>query len=92
VAAASSPRKRIITYFILTFALSSIFCALIIEGGMSFPKVLGLMWCPAVAALLTSLIFRRRVSEFGWRWGKTRYQIASYFIPMLYTWPGYGLV
>jgi uncharacterized protein len=89
---ASAPRKRITAYLALTFALSSIPYVLIIEGGMSSLMVLVLMWCPGVAALLTSLIFRRRMSEFGWRWGKTRYQIASYFIPMLYAWLGYGLV
>jgi membrane protease YdiL (CAAX protease family) len=37
-------------------------------------------------------VFRKEVGPFGWRWGKTRYQLWSMVIPFLYSLVGYGLV
>lgn len=82
--------KKIITFVILTAAISSIYWTLIISkhslevsGGT---YVLGLMWSPGLAAIITSLIYGRRMSEFGWAF-KWRYQLGSYLIPI-----GYALV
>ena len=42
--------------------------------------VLGLMWCPALAAVLTLRLNGRSISELGWKWGATKYQLESWFI------------
>jgi len=42
------------------------------------------MWSPGIAAVLTQLIYKKRFRGFGWGWGKTRYQVWSYCIPILY--------
>jgi uncharacterized protein len=90
---AAVARKQVITYLVLTFAFSSWFYYLIIEAGkMKMGPVYGLMWCPGVAALLTRLIYQRNLRGFGWGWGKTRYQIASYLLPPLAALAVYGLV
>jgi hypothetical protein len=49
------------------------------------------MWSPGVAALLTAAIHGRRVSDFGWRWGRTRYQLLSYGIPLAYAAAAYAV-
>lgn len=85
------PRKEILTFLLLTFGLSSIPYYLILSsgslrsGGIWYP--LALMWCPGIAALTSSLIFRQNLRGLGWGWGKTRYQLSAYLLPI-----GYGLL
>ena len=50
------------------------------------------MWCPGIAALLTSLVCRINLREFGWGWGKTRYQVLGYVLPVVYSSIAYGVV
>jgi uncharacterized protein len=81
-------RKQLGTYLVLTFTLSSIFYFLIIKSGhlgaANSMYVVGLMWSPATAAILTCKIFGRDLGTLGWKWGKARYQVASYLIPLFY--------
>ena len=88
-------RAGIITYLACTFALSSIYYALIIRAGHLSAGhglyVLGLMWCPGIAAILTCLLRRRPISSLGWRW-RWRYQAVSYLIPIGYAGAAYALV
>jgi len=81
-------KNSIFLYLALTFAISSIFYYRIIaakslSAGNGF-FVLGLMWSPGVAGLLTRLIFQGNLRGHGWGWGKTKYQFASYWIPLAY--------
>jgi uncharacterized protein len=81
-------RKQLFTFLLLTFALSSVFYFLVIKsghiGGGGGAYVLGLMWSPGTAAMLTCKLFRRDLGILGWKWGKARYQVMSYVIPLLY--------
>jgi len=81
--------KRIILFLLITFLLSSVFYFLIISFGANSgefrPYSIGLMWCPGIAALLTIKIFKSNLSGLGWNWGRTRYQILSYGIPLAYS-------
>jgi uncharacterized protein len=81
-------QKPILTYLLITFLLSSIFYALVIHTGKlgsGFGMyVTGLMWCPGLSAIITSIILKRKISLLGWQWGKTRYQLWSYLVPLLY--------
>jgi uncharacterized protein len=89
----STARSRVITYLVLTFALSSIFYWQIIGvGTMKMLPVFGLMWCPGVAALITRLVFQRNLRGIGWGWGKTRWQVLSYVLPPAMALVVYGLV
>ena len=78
-------KKKILTYLLLAFALSSVFYYLILSPshGKLGLLVLGLMWCPGVAALATRLIYQGNLRGIGWGWGETRYQVASYLLPIL---------
>jgi len=81
-------REQLLTFLLLTFALSSVFYFLIIKSGHlaagGGAYVLGLMWSPATAAMLTCRIFGRNLGTLGWKWGKARYQVLSYLVPLLY--------
>ena len=50
-----------------------------------------IMWCPGLACLLTRLIFQRNLRGIGGRWGKTRYQVSGYVIPLVACVAVYGL-
>jgi hypothetical protein len=41
-----------------------------------------LMWCPALAAIATRLLFQRNLRGFGWRTGKPRYLLLGYVLPL----------
>jgi membrane protease YdiL (CAAX protease family) len=89
----TSARARIITYLILTFALSSVFYWQIVgTGKMKMLPVFGLMWCPGVASLITRLIFQRNLRGIGWGWGATRWQALAYLLPPVMALVVYGLV
>ncbi|MDA2914097.1 CPBP family intramembrane metalloprotease [Acidobacteriia bacterium AH_259_A11_L15] len=88
MATAREARRGILVFLLLTFALSSIFYYLILSAGRLSAGggnyVLGLMWSPGMAALLTRLLFQRNLRGQGWGWGRWRYQLLSYALPLLY--------
>ena len=86
------PRVRIFTYLALVFLFSSVFYLLCFRHGMKAAYVFGLMWCPAVAAILTCVLTKRPWHEFGWRLGKLKYLLTGWAFPLLYIWPAYLLV
>jgi membrane protease YdiL (CAAX protease family) len=88
--------KPIAVFLSITFALSSIFYFLIIDAGTLSAEnglyVLGLMWCPGIAGIITMLIFKRKMKQLGWKWGKTKYQIRSYVLPIIYALIAYVII
>jgi membrane protease YdiL (CAAX protease family) len=82
------PKTAILLFLFLTAAFSSVFYRLLIHAGSLQAHggrlTFGLMWCPGVAALLTRLILQRNLRGEGWSWGRTKYQFASYWIPLAY--------
>jgi len=89
-------RRALPCYLLLTLAFSSVFWFLIIKSGHlssgSGMYVAGLMWCPALAAMLTCKIVGRSIGTLGWKWGETRYQVMSYLIPLGYAATTYIIV
>ena len=82
-------KNSIIFYIVLTAVLSSIFYVLVIHRSTAGRPpgflILALMWCPGVSGLLTLLAFRSNLRELGLGWGQTKYQFASYWIPLAYS-------
>jgi membrane protease YdiL (CAAX protease family) len=80
----------------LTIALSSIFYFLIIKSGTIFVAdmvyVLAWMWCPGIAALLTSILHKKNLNDFGWGLGKPSYLVLSYLLPLAYSFIAYFIV
>jgi membrane protease YdiL (CAAX protease family) len=83
-------------FLLLTLALSSFFYYRIIAAGSlgvgGGLYVVGLMWCPGLAALVTSFASRGNLRGLGWGWGRTRYQVWSLALPVLYSVSAYLLV
>jgi membrane protease YdiL (CAAX protease family) len=81
---------RVATFVGVTYVWSSIFMYMAISAGtITVAAALGGMWSPFVGLLVTRIVFpdgRRRGSlgGLGWKWGKTRWQLWSYFLPVLY--------
>jgi len=49
----------------------------------------GMVWCPAMAALLTAKLVKRDISTFGWRWPDFGLWLKSYLIPIGYAFAAY---
>jgi membrane protease YdiL (CAAX protease family) len=86
--------QKAVTFLGLTLLFSLVFYRPIIRVGIAHSGflVLGLMWCPGTAAIVTRLLYQRNLRGIGWGWGKTRYQLWSYAIPILYALAAYLVV
>lgn len=89
-------RVQVAQYVLLVFAFSSFFYFLVMRSGsLGYGRgvyVLGLMYCPALAGMLTLRLNGRSISELGWKWGETKYQLRSWYIPLLYAAIAYAIV
>ena len=89
-------RVQVLMYLIIVLAFSSVFYFLILHSGsLGYGRgmyVLGLMWCPALAGMLTLRLNGRSIADLGWKWGETKYQVRSWFIPLLYASIAYAIV
>jgi CAAX protease family protein len=84
----TNSNKKILIFLALTLALSSIFYYLIASAGkLGSGPVLGLMWSPGIAAIITQFIFHRSLRGLGWKLGHFRYLLSAYLLPV-----GYGLI
>lgn len=74
-------------FLALTLGLSCIFYVplVILKPSPAFmPYVTGLMWAPAIAALLTVRIRRLDLASLGWGWGGNRWNLTAYLVPLGY--------
>jgi len=89
-------RRQVFTYLFFLLLFSSCFYFLILHakhlaaGGGFY--VLGIMWCPALAAIVTLKLNRRSLSDLGWRWPTGKYALMSWYIPLVYAGIAYGIV
>lgn len=83
-----TPKTATSLYLILTLAFSAVLWILVIVSGhlgMGFGlAVVSLMWCPALAALVTCRLLGRSFRSLAWRWPGGRYVAAGYFVPLAY--------
>jgi membrane protease YdiL (CAAX protease family) len=89
VPATAVSRKPLYTFLGLVSVLAAISYAIAFggsEGNQNAGLVL-VQFSPLLAAFITKLIYQHNLRGLGWKWGKTRYQVASYLLPF-----GIGLV
>lgn len=80
--------RKIATFLVITFLLTFFFqklMSLFSPGSSREDYVLGVVWSPGFAAIITSCLYRKDWAELGWAGGKLRYHFLSYIIPFLYT-------
>jgi uncharacterized protein len=91
----AAERSAIPLYLLFTGTISSLFYFLIIKSAGTNAAggayTTGLMWCPAIGALFTCNYLRRPLGTLGWHWGRTRYQVLSYLIPLGYSTVTYSI-
>lgn len=76
--------NTILIFLALVTVLSSLFHYAIVNLYPSRIYIGGLMWCPAIGAIITLKLNKRPVSSLPWNWGNWKYIRRSYFIPALY--------
>ena len=76
--------KPTIWFLVLTAALSSIFYVIINVTGTLTLWVYGLMWMPALAAVLTCVIVGRPLRFLGGSRWSTKYVVIAYLVPIVY--------
>jgi hypothetical protein len=76
-------------YYALTFALSGPLWWIMIKSSISYLPLMGLMWSPALAALLTTWAFGGRIRDLGLSFRNGRLQLLGYALPFLYATPIY---
>lgn len=74
-----------VVFVVLTFVLSTPFWYLSSQppGRHTTLISVGNMWCPALAAVLTRLIYRRSLRGFGFTLGKPRWLVLAVLLPAL---------
>ena len=84
--------ETIFIFLVIVTILSSVFHYAIVNLYPSRIYIGGLMWCPAIAAIITLKLRGRSVSSLNWNWGNWKYIRLSYFVPALYTFITYILI
>ncbi len=87
-----SARRRCVVYVLVVYALSAVVYYLLITRHAFISLVIAGMWCPAIAAVVASLITGRSLRDIGWRLGKPKWLGLGYVFPLLYAAPAYLLV
>lgn len=88
----SSLHREVAVFLFLTFFFSAFFYYFIANVQDSGWYEFGLMWCPGVASIITSLLFQRNLKGFGWGVGNVRLLVASYFFPIVELFIVYGAI
>jgi len=85
--------KQVITFLVITSIISTgIFIWMFSGAEDSAPAVLLMMYTPGVSALITAVIYRDKIRNFGWRSGKAGPLLYSFLLPVIVSLLGYGLV
>ncbi len=91
-----TPKRATLVYLLFTLLFSSVIWSLIIWSGhlgMGFGMmIVAIMWCPALAALVSCRVLGRNVRSLAWRWPEWRYVAAAYLVPLVYAAIAYGAV
>lgn len=86
-----NPRRTIAIFVALTLALSAVSWVPQIAAGKIHPLwILGTMWAPGIAAIVTRLIVQRNLRGMGWRPRTAALLGLAYVLPLLYALPVYG--
>lgn len=91
-----TPKQATCLYLLFTVLFSSVIWLLVIWSGhlgMAFGTMItAVMWCPALATLVTCHLIGRSFRSLAWRWPECRYIAAAYFLPLGYAAIAYGTV
>lgn len=84
--------KTIFIFLALVIALTSPFHYALVNLYPSRIYVGAIMWCPAIAAIITLKLKGRSISSLNWNWPGWHYIRMSYLVPALYVIITYVLI
>ena len=84
--------KIIFIFLAILTGISSLFHYAIVNLYPSRMYIGGLMWCPAIATLMTLKLKGRPIASLHWDWGNWKYIRLSYFVPAIYVSITYVLI
>ncbi len=84
--------KTIFIFLTIVTIISSLFHYAIVNLYPSRIYIGALMWCPAIAVIITLKLKGRSISSLNWDWGNWKYIRLSYFVPVLYVFITYLLI
>jgi len=85
--------KQITAFFTITCVISTVIFIWMFNGAKdNMGAVLLMMFTPGISAVVTSLIFKDKIRNYGWKPGKIRFLTFAYAMPLLISIVAYGLV
>ncbi|MGB5850114.1 MAG: hypothetical protein WBH40_16620, partial [Ignavibacteriaceae bacterium] len=85
--------KQIITFLIITTVITSGVFVWIFSLSKSDSGLYGIMmFVPGISAVITSLIHKDKIRNYGWGIGKIRFQGYAYILPIIVALVAYGLM
>ena len=88
--------KKIFTFLLLTFGITSLFdiTAIVfkISGEADILWGVAKMWSPAMAVFLTKWIYKEDIGSLNWKWPKTKYLLLAFAVPALYSLISYLII
>ena len=93
----NNAKNKVIIYIALTFLFSiQLYFIIAQRGGLESSSaalfVIPLMWAPGIAGLITTLIYQKNLRGMGWGFGKVKYYLIAFLMPILYASVTYGAV
>jgi len=84
--------KTIFIFLAILTLLSALFHYAIVNLYPSRIYIGGLMWCPAVATIITLKLRGKSIASLNWNWPNWKYIRLSYFVPAIYVIITYVLI
>ncbi|MFT4847543.1 MAG: membrane protease YdiL (CAAX protease family) [Sediminicola sp.] len=84
--------NTIFIFLAIVAVISSLFHYAIVNLYPSRIYIGAIMWCPAIATIITLKIKGRSISSLNWHWPNWKYIRLSYFVPALYVLITYLLI
>ena len=85
--------KQLLCFLIITSTISTGIFIWMFSGARDSPAaVIPMMFTPGISAIITALIYKEKLADFGWRLGKARFLLLGFALPILVSVIGYGLI
>ncbi|MFA7360653.1 MAG: CPBP family intramembrane glutamic endopeptidase [Candidatus Kapaibacterium sp.] len=83
--------KQLITFLGITIFISTgVFIWMFNDGEDNVAVILLMMCTPGIAAIITSLVHKDKISNYGWKPGKIKFLIYAYLFPLAVSIIAYG--
>jgi CAAX protease family protein len=84
---------KVITFLLIIISTTSGIYFWMFNGAKdSTVAVFLMMYTPGISAIITAIIFKDKIKDFGWKLSKQKYLLFSYSIPIIVSLIGYGIV